>query len=339
MQNAMFPACPNRNIALSQFNETLSPTSGMLIEISSFLLAIIALIGNILSILVIYRKISLHNPSGILISSLAISNIIVTLITALPAVFHFNSKTYSKSLVGCIIHAYLITATIGISYSMVSIIAMDRCLAVSLPLHYEIYVTKRRTIYVIIINCLSVAIASALPLMGLQHLGLGQYNYIPYLSGCWLDITNYCKNFKFVILVYCSVTIVLLLVFICYVIICVVAIQSGSGIPIIPNATQEKRQILRKSIRTTLLIVSIFLITMTPSAIIVLATITQGRLIVPPQIYKFLLHWSIYTNIVINPFIFGFSHKDFRQSYRKMISVCIIRRRVHVRKFSTSLIS
>ena len=282
----MFPGCSNRNTTLAQFNETVSSTSGIAIEIFSFVLAILALIGNFLSILVIYRKISLHNPSGILISSLAISNITVTLITALPAVFHLNSKTYPRSQIGCMIHAYLITTSIGISYGTISIIAVDRCLAVSLPLHYGIHVTKQRTIYAVIFNGLIIAIASAVPLMGLQHLGLGQYSYVPYLSGCWLDITNHCKNFIIIMILYCSVTSILLLVFICYIIIFVIAIRSTLGVAIYPNISREKHQVLKKSIRTTLLIVSVFLITMTPSVIITLVTVSYGRLILSPQIYK-----------------------------------------------------
>ncbi|EDV22793.1 uncharacterized protein TRIADDRAFT_58724 [Trichoplax adhaerens] len=319
---ALYPNCSPRDyfLNISFYRAEESPVIKTILLSILSTLAVLAIGGNSLAIFVVYRTRSLHNPSGILLAGLASIDLAVGIVGILTSVMYHWLDGYIISETTCIIRGYLITTLIGLSYITVAVIALDRCFAIRRPLHYQVYVTNRRVFQAFIVTTIMASSSAALPLTGLQDQGLGQFEYVHYISSCWLDITNHPKNIVMSIFISIMVIAILMVVIIVYIVILVEAQHIDRKFVLLKSSLNERRQWLRKSTRTTLLLIGAFLICTIPSSAFTLLAIIHCKPIASPLTYKILIHWGIYFNTTINPFLFGFTHKDFRQGYRHVFS-------------------
>ena len=113
------------------------------------LLSIVAIVGNIVVLVAIKRSPSLHSPSYVLLFSLAISDLGVGLLVQ-PLhvlVIIWRAKATDGVPCGCIVARQASSAVFSaVSYLMVTVISIDRFLAVHLRLRYRTVVTMRRTV-------------------------------------------------------------------------------------------------------------------------------------------------------------------------------------------------
>lgn len=130
-----------------------------LLVASSFfnvVLSISATLGNLLIITAILRSRSLQTPSYLLITSLALTDLLIGLIFHPSLVFgnaFFLVKNFQgicdANLAGSDVIVFFL---VGVSLVMNALISIDRYLALSLRHRYRIYVTKKR-VFVVIIAC------------------------------------------------------------------------------------------------------------------------------------------------------------------------------------------
>ncbi|EDV22791.1 uncharacterized protein TRIADDRAFT_58722 [Trichoplax adhaerens] len=278
-----------------------------------------SLVGNIAAVVVVYRNRYLHDPSGILIGALAVSDIGVGFSSVISTIIYDNPCSRLNHAV-CVFLAFMSSSFIGSTYSAIAGITVDRCIAICKPLHYRQYVTNTRIIQILLFNWLCILALAALPIMGLQQYGIGKYEYVPYLTSCWIDITAYSKNYLAIIVFYLPVFSILILVMICYVIILLKANSTFKRMAISGWIYNENKQLLKKSTRTTIIVVGVFFICTTPGLALTFATLVNQGSVVSGKAYKYLLNWGIYVNITVNPLLFGFSHKDFRHGYHEICS-------------------
>ncbi len=107
------------------------------------LLALVALVGNVLVITVIAQTRSLHTTTSVFIIALSISDLCTSLTVMLPSAVIIMGANYNHHLCGFLGFCY-------IQFRMASIIALstisiERFTAIQAPLKYATLVTKQRT--------------------------------------------------------------------------------------------------------------------------------------------------------------------------------------------------
>ncbi|RDD42357.1 Trace amine-associated receptor 8c [Trichoplax sp. H2] len=290
---------------------------------------ILALGGNFLSVLVVYRKRSLHNPSGFLIATLAATEMATGLIVTCYF-FAFSALHCGMLENFCIVLAYLSTTFVCFSHITVGLISIDRYIAITRPLHYPMYITNKRLSRILILSITHSCFCASLPLMNLNQIQLGRYQYVEYLSLCWIDITDLSENFIFLVIMYSALLMVICIVVSCYVLIFVKANQIHRKRRNLELTKSSVRHLSKKLTRTILIVITVYLIFIIPSTATILITLNHHRLFLSPTMSKIMTFWGLHIKIIINPLIFGFSHRDFRQSYNQLFYYLVKRRRTRI---------
>ena len=296
------------------------------------LLAIACILGNLLSIIVVYRNKNMQEPSGLLMTNLATADLCIGLIFMTTTIIYTWKKTYILNEISCKIRAYLVTITVMVSQFTAAYIAMDRCIYVCKPLHYHLWVTKSKIICLITFTWVLASLFSAMPLIPLHQSGFGRYEYISYMYSCWLDIKNFPQNGGILILIFSIFVGLLLIVLICYIIILYKAKKVHTTIQPFRKSTNTKQQLpsrmvklswINKPTKTSVILVGVYLICAAPTAIFGITMTFNHRYYNVSDIgYRVMIYWCMYANALANPFIFGFSHRDFRQTYRSLCCKC-----------------
>ena len=147
-------------------------------------MAILAIVGNSLTILVITMTESLQSNAHFLITSLALSDLISGIQTALSitVAYHYQVAYTTLSHSWCVAKNYVWTVSVSGNVWSIFFIAVDRFAFIKWPLHYHIYMTSR-----VLRLMLAIIWVYALGI----NLGLTLYGYI-YISQDANDVT-FCE--------------------------------------------------------------------------------------------------------------------------------------------------
>jgi hypothetical protein len=160
-------------------------TTGLVISTFLLLFLVIGLPWNLLVIATIVKQ-KLHaQPTTILLLSLAVTDLIMLVLyfpLAIAIGFHREFFLGSNDHVRCAVCDR--TGFISLLFSLnsiftISLMSIDRFLFIYKPLHYEQYVTKWRTLVVILIMWLIALLLSILPFMG-----VGSFMYSRLIPSC-----------------------------------------------------------------------------------------------------------------------------------------------------------
>ena len=114
----------------------------------NFLFSITAILGNTLILIALHKESSLHKPSKLLYRCLAITDLLVGLVTEPVYAFYFTLEDTERWFSFCFYSAAIATVsfTILTSVSLLTMtaISVDRLLALLLGLRYRHIVTLRR---------------------------------------------------------------------------------------------------------------------------------------------------------------------------------------------------
>ena len=129
----------------------LNPSSrnGLFLFILIVFIFLMALVGNLSMILLIFLDIRLHTPMYILLSQLSLMdlNYISTTVPKMAYDFLFANK--SISITGCGIQSFFFLTMACAEGLLLASMAYDRYVAICFPLHYPIRISKRVCILVI----------------------------------------------------------------------------------------------------------------------------------------------------------------------------------------------
>ncbi|KAM6223487.1 olfactory receptor 2V1-like [Rhynchocyon petersi] len=103
----------------------------------------VALCGNILLISLIYRDRQLHTPMYFFLSQLSLMDLMLVCNVVPKMVVNFLSGKKSISFIGCGIQVGCFVSLVGSEGLLVGLMAYDRFVAISYPLHYHILMSKR----------------------------------------------------------------------------------------------------------------------------------------------------------------------------------------------------
>ena len=278
------------------------------VTITSFII-VIGTIGNFMIIYFIYKIPALHSYNNILIAHLAVADFLqVTLVLPMAIANSLLRPEIPPSL--CQAFAYIFSFLITISLAATAAISIDRCLAVIYPYRYSASMKIKYIIIYIVLTWLLLAIQASIPLLGLQQYGFGEYKPISNNLQCWLDLQQPEKNRIAFIFVFTYLVVTISAIVISYAIIFFIACNKGiTDVSIVGYVS------LKRSIRTTALIVGSNLVCFMPGLIaITLSYFHQDDLPPPLSMTSSLL---MYLNPAINPIIYTLTNAILRKKIKK----------------------
>ncbi|KAM8970959.1 olfactory receptor 4D11-like [Sarcophilus harrisii] len=129
---------------------TQSPKLSIILFLSLFLIHIITLLGNLLIMLTVTCESRLHTPMYFLLRNLSILDICFSSITAPKVLIDLLAERKTISFNGCMTQMFFFHFIGGVDIFTLSVMALDRYLAISKPLHYVTLMSNGRCLGLIV---------------------------------------------------------------------------------------------------------------------------------------------------------------------------------------------
>ncbi|XP_048842039.1 trace amine-associated receptor 1-like isoform X6 [Brienomyrus brachyistius] len=280
---------------------------------------LLTVLGNLLVIITISHSKQLHTPTNYLILSLAVSDFLLGAVVMPPSLIRSLETCWYLGDWFCKIHSSIDTLLSVASIFMLYLISIERYVAVSRPLLYHALITTRVAKYMIL-TCwvLSTLIGFGMELNSLiiQDVYLTQFN----CEGRCTVLQDKASSILSSLFVFFIPGLFMLGL---YLKILVIAHKQARSIQvtILTNRIHEKTRIIlskmeQKSTRTLGIVTAVFLSCWSPTFIYIL--IDPVTSLSTPYIYD-IVQWVGYLNSGMNPIIYAFSLKWFRQSIKKLL--------------------
>ena len=173
---------------------------------------IIALIGNAILCYIIYRNARLHNPTTMLIVSLAFTDLLTaTLVMPLTidAVVH-SKRRFSDTV--CKAHAFAMSVLAQVSIYLMAMTAFNRYVCVKRRSLYKKIFTKKQTLFLIAVVWVVALFINGLP----NVLSLDDFFFCPGYLLCWRRMMSPGAIYGFNAWLYGSFTVAYVVIVVCY---------------------------------------------------------------------------------------------------------------------------
>ncbi|XP_072559180.1 trace amine-associated receptor 1-like [Paramormyrops kingsleyae] len=284
---------------------------------------LLTVLGNLLVIVTISHCKQLHTPTNYLILSLAVSDFLLGAVVMLPSLIRSLETCWYLGESFCKIHYNIDTLLSAASIFMLYFISIDRYVAVSRPLLYHAKITTCVAKYMIL-TCwvLSALIGFGMELNSLtiQDVSLTQLNcegrctvLLDKLSSILSSVFVFFIPGLFMIGLYLKIL--------------VIAHKQARSlhVTILTVENREKSRIIlskmeQKSTRTLGIVTGVYLSCWSPTFIYIL--IDSVTSLSTPYVYD-IVQWIGYLNSGMNPIIYAFLLKWFRESIKKLLGKLI----------------
>ena len=276
------------------------------------ILALLGLSGNTFVIFLIFQKFRLKSWTYTLICHLAVCDLLSSVFGAPLWIATYTSKDF------CACRASIFASSVSMILSCFTLIliAYDRWVYIHYPLRYEFIVTTRKVVSFLVAIWLLTVCPSVLSVT----YKLNTENAV-HVRNCVLSkiVNRWVLIFEFVI---CCLVPMVALVF-AYSYILRTALRQQRKVMEFSNIEEkrEKSNKLRKERQTVLMlyfVVSVFVISTLPYAIVVLLDAIDFS-IVKGNRWVYLTSMLLFMNSAINPFLYTLTNKQLRKQARKVL--------------------
>ncbi|RDD44706.1 Beta-4C adrenergic receptor [Trichoplax sp. H2] len=307
--NGSIKAYQNNLIQSNHTNETAAYFVNLVATITYLaIIIIIGIIYNVINLSTIYKTVILHNYSNVLIANLAIVDLMTITIVLPMAISITILKTEVPSWI-CQAFGFLSQFLDSVSICNNAAISIDRFIAVTLPYYYQKHMTFTILKCEIVILWLIPIQIGILPLIKMKNFQLGQFEYIYRSTQCWINFRQ-SYNTIIALIILISMTLMLTIIITCYIFIFVVAY--GKNIKNPPNIRN-----LKKSIRTTILIVGANIVCWIPILITCWFSFLRPQIDYPDNIDK-MSSMLCYTHAAFNPVIYCTTNHILRNKLKRI---------------------
>ncbi|XP_012604767.1 adenosine receptor A2a [Microcebus murinus] len=319
------------------------PTMGSWIYIMVELaIAVLAILGNVLVCWAVWINSNLQNVTNYFVVSLAVADIAVGVL-AIPFAITISTG-FCAACHGCLfIACFVLVLTQSSIFSLLAI-AIDRYIAIRIPLRYNGLVTGTRAKGIIAI-CWVLSFAIGLtPMLGWNNCGQPKEGK-NHSQGCgdgqvaclFEDVVpmNYMVYYNF----FACVLVPLLLMLGVYLRIFLAARRQLKQMESQPLPGERTRSTLQKEVhaaKSLAIIVGLFALCWLPLHIINCFTFFCPECSHAPLWLMYLAIILSHTNSVVNPFIYAYRIREFRQTFRKIIRSHVLRQREPFKAAGTS---
>lgn len=288
--------------------------------ILELLIAVFSVLGNVLVCWAVCLNSNLQSITNFFVVSLAVADIAVGVL-AIPFSIVI-SIGFCCNFYGCLFLACFVLVLTQSSIFSLLAIAIDRYIAIKLPLRYNSLVTGERARGIIAICWVLSIIIGLTPMMGWNRLSLSTTKDCPSnLVRCLFEevvVMDYMVYFNF----FACVLIPLLLMLAIYLCIFMAARHQLKLMEVKALHGEKSRSTLQKEVqaaKSLAIIVGLFAVCWLPLHIINCFTLFCPQCQRPPLWIMYVAIILSHTNSVINPFIYAYRIREFRQTFRRII--------------------
>ncbi|XP_012683998.2 trace amine-associated receptor 1-like [Clupea harengus] len=280
---------------------------------------VITVIGNLLVIITVAHFKQLHTPTNYLIFSLAVADLLVGGIVMPPSVMRSVESCWYLGELFCKIHTSTSMMCCTASIINLTMISIDRYYAISQPLLYKSKITIS---VVVIMNSINWVVSSIFGfgvvflefnLLGIEEL----YNSVVCEGSCIFLHGLFSSSLSSVLSFYMPGIILACI----YLNIFVVAQKQVRSIHLINMNMSGKPSLIkieRKATKTLAIIMGVFLSSWIPFFLVF--TIDPHVGYGSPKIAYEILGWVGYLNSTVNPFVYAYFYRWFRQAFKIIVS-------------------
>ncbi|XP_061586442.1 adenosine A2a receptor a [Cololabis saira] len=313
------------------------PAASVLYIILELLIAVFSVVGNVLVCWAVCLNSNLQSITNFFVVSLAVADIAVGVL-AIPFAIAISTG-FCSNFYGCLfIACFVLVLTQSSIFSLLAI-AIDRYIAIKIPLRYNSLVTGQRARGIIAI-CWALSIIIGLtPMMG-WHQASEKTNSTDCSGGLMKCLFEEVVHMEYMIYFnfFGCVLIPLLLMLAIYLCIFMAARHQLKLIEVKAVHGEKSRSTLQKEVqaaRSLAIIVGLFAVCWLPLHIINCFTLFCPECYRPPLwIFNVAILLS-HANSVVNPFIYAYRIREFRQTFRKIIRRHILGQQLQVERHST----
>ncbi|KAK2837700.1 hypothetical protein Q5P01_014912 [Channa striata] len=299
------------------------PAYSAIYIILELLIALFSVLGNVLVCWAVCLNSNLQSITNFFVVSLAVADIAVGVL-AIPFAIVISTG-FCSNFYGCLfIACFVLVLTQNSIFSLLAI-AIDRYIAIKIPLRYNSLVTGERARGIIAICWVLSIVIGLTPMMG-WHVpsdGFTSTNGTcpPGLMQCLFEkvvVMEYMVYFNF----FACVLIPLVLMLAIYLCIFMAALHQLKLIEVKAVHGEKSRSTLQKEIqaaKSLAIIVGLFAVCWLPLHIINCFTLFCPKCERPPVWVMYVAIILSHANSVINPFIYAYRIREFRQTFRKII--------------------
>ncbi|XP_035022831.1 adenosine A2a receptor a [Hippoglossus stenolepis] len=296
--------------------------------ILELLIAGFSVLGNVLVCWAVCLNSNLQTITNFFVVSLAVADIAVGVLAipfAIVISIGFCSNFYGCLFIAC----FVLVLTQSSIFSLLAI-AVDRYIAIKIPLRYNSLVTGQRARGIIAICWVFSIIIGLTPMMGWHRLpeeGNGT-DCAPGLMECLFEKVvdmEYMVYFNF----FACVQIPLLLMLAIYLRIFMAARYQLKLIEVKAAHGEKSRSTLQKEVqaaKSLAIIVGLFVVCWLPLHIINCFTLFCPKCHRPPAWIMYVAIILSHANSVVNPFIYAYRIREFRKTFRRIIQRHILGR-------------
>ncbi|KAF3696164.1 Adenosine receptor A2a [Channa argus] len=311
------------------------PVASAIYIILEILIALFSVLGNVLVCWAVCLNSNLQSITNFFVVSLAVADIAVGVL-AIPFAIVISTG-FCSNFYGCLfIACFVLVLTQNSIFSLLAI-AIDRYIAIKIPLRYNSLVTGERARGIIIICWVLSIVIGLTPLMGWHKPSDGftsannnntNSTCPPGLMQCLFEevvVMDYMVYFNF----FACVLIPLLLMLAIYLCIFMAARHQLKLMELKAVHGEKSRSTLQKEIqaaKSLAIIVGLFAVCWLPLHIINCFTLFCPECNRPPIWIMYVAIILSHANSVINPFIYAYRIREFRQTFRKIIRRHVLRK-------------
>lgn len=293
-------------------------------------IAVLAILGNVLVCWAVWINSNLQNVTNFFVVSLAAADIAVGVL-AIPFAITISTG-FCAACHGCLFFACFVLVLTQSSIFSLLAIAIDRYIAIRIPLRYNGLVTGMRAKGIIAI-CWVLSFAIGLtPMLGWNNCSKKGENSTKTcgegrVTCLFEDVVpmNYMVYYNF----FAFVLLPLLLMLAIYLRIFLAARRQLKQMESQPLPGERTRSTLQKEVhaaKSLAIIVGLFALCWLPLHIINCFTFFCSTCQHAPPWLMYLAIILSHSNSVVNPFIYAYRIREFRQTFRKIIRTHVLRR-------------
>ena len=297
---------------MNQTDASGSDEYSWVFALSQALLCIIILCGNSMTILAVWKFTRLQTVTNKFVTSLALCDITVGLLLPYYMAFHVKPSLW-KNIYACVAQFSLFVASNAASLTCLLMVSLDRYIAVVYPLHYHTYLSPRNT-------------KIMLSTIGINGIALGIFTATAGLTsnklkeGLSCDYATDVFDLVGIIGLCCSGLFFLFIVFLMYSRIFWVARKHRRTIQVQENHRGKTMNTKRenKTAVTLAIVVGLFFACWFPMNVVFMMMGLGIKTSFIKSLYQPCIIVAV-TNSAMNPFIYGWRNKEFKQAYIKII--------------------
>ncbi|KAG8546344.1 hypothetical protein GDO81_019178 [Engystomops pustulosus] len=270
----------------------------------------VSIVGNGLILHVVHHNHKLHRPMFLLLSTLAITDILFSLSTSpsVLSIFLFHHHKIQSQL--CLFQMFFIHSLSITESTLLVAMAFDRFVAICHPLRYTVILTNSVVAKIILISAFRGTIIHIPPVGSLQFLPYCKGNVLSHSYCLHQDVmklacdgTNTFNIVYGLIVIICTVTVDMIVIVISYVLI----------IRAVLHATSKMEQYkLFNTCVSHLWAVCMFYIPM-----VALSVVHRFHIHVPPGFINFMANAYLFVPPMLNPIIYSIKSRQIRESFRE----------------------